>query len=127
MQSREEPLPGWGLGECPTAPRPGELPLAIELLQPRQIQPSKTPRENADGQEEVRPTWDPTRAIRGQAPRGQDAMEVRVMVQLLASGVEDSQAADLRAKVLGVPRDVLEGLRHRVKEQTVELAGVLQR
>jgi len=63
MQSREEPLPGWGLGECPTAPRPGELPLAIELLQPRQIQPSKTPREDADGQEEVRPTWDPTRAI----------------------------------------------------------------
>ena len=54
-------------------------------------------------------------------------MEVRVMVQLLAPGVEDSQAADLRAKVLGVPRDVLEGLRHRVKEQTVELAGVLQR
>ena len=30
-------------------------------------------------------------------------MEVRVMVQLLAPGVEDSQAADLRAKVLGAP------------------------
>jgi hypothetical protein len=49
------------------------------------------------------------------------------MVQVLTPGVADSQATDLRAQVLGVPRDVLEGLRHRVQEQTGEVAGVLQR
>ena len=62
-QGGEELLPVRGLGECPTATRQGQLALAIELLEPRQVQPPKTPREDPDGQEEVGPTWHPPRAI----------------------------------------------------------------
>jgi len=62
-QGGEELLPRLGLGEPLTAPRQGELALAIELLAPRQGHPPKTPREDADGQEEVRPTRHPLGAI----------------------------------------------------------------
>jgi hypothetical protein len=54
-------------------------------------------------------------------------MEMRVMVQLLAPGVQDGEAADLRPEMLGVPSDVLERLGDRAKEQTIEVARVLQR
>ena len=49
-------------------------------------------------------------------------MQVGVMVQLLAPGVQDGEAADLRAKMRGVAGDILEGLRHRAKEQAIEEA-----
>jgi hypothetical protein len=62
-----------------------------------------------------------------QAPRGQDTMEMRVMVQLLAPGMEHGEAADLRPEMLRVPGDVLERLGDGAKEQAIEVAGVLQR
>ena len=49
------------------------------------------------------------------------------MVQLLAPGVEHGEAPDLRAEMLGVPGDVLEGLGDRAKEQAIEVARVLER
>jgi hypothetical protein len=57
-------LPRLGLGECPTAPCQGQLALRIELLQPRHGPSPKAPREDTDGQEEVRSTRYPPRAIR---------------------------------------------------------------
>ena len=75
-QGGEEPLPGRGLGECPTTTRQGELALAIEPLEPRQVQPPKTPREDPDGQEEVGSTWHPPRAISREPASGQDTMEM---------------------------------------------------
>ena len=43
-------------------------------------------------------------------------MEVWVMVQLLAPGVEHGEAADLRPEMLRVPGDVLKRLGDRAKE-----------
>ena len=63
----------------------------------------------------------------GEAPGWKDTMEMRVMVQLLAPGVEHGEAADLCPEMLRVPSDVLEGLGDRAKEQAIEVAGVLQR
>ena len=81
-----------------------------------EVQAPKAPREDADGQEEVRPTRHPLGAIEGEAPGGEDTMEMRVMVQLLAPGVEHGEAPNLRAEMRGVPGDVLERLGHRAKE-----------
>jgi hypothetical protein len=72
-------LPVRGLGECPTTTCQGELALAIELLEPRQGQPPKTPREDPDGQEEVGATWHPPRAISREPASGQDTMEMGMM------------------------------------------------
>jgi len=82
-QGGEEPPLGLGFGKFPTATRQGQLTLAIEILQPLKVQPPKAPREDADGQEEVRPTRHPTGAIRGQATCGQDTMQVGVMTTTL--------------------------------------------
>ena len=43
-------------------------------------------------------------------------MEMRVMVELLAPGVEHGEAADLRPEMLRVPGDVLERLGDGAKE-----------
>jgi hypothetical protein len=54
-------------------------------------------------------------------------MEMGVMVQLLAPGVEDGEATDLGPKMRRVLGNILEGLRDGAKEQAIEVAGVLQR
>src|SRR6266568_144197 len=53
-------------------------------------------------------------------------MQMGVMMQLLAPGVEHGEAADLGPKMLGGPGDVLERLGDRAKEQAIEVAGVLK-
>src|SRR5215831_12476150 len=125
-QRGEAPLPRLGLGECATATRQGQVALRIELLQPRQVQTPKAPREDADGQEEVGSTRQPLGPVGRQAPRGQDTMQMRVMVQLLAPGVQHREATDLGPEMFGVLGNVLERLGDGAKEQAIEGAGVLQ-
>src|SRR5262249_28267534 len=106
-QRGEEPLPRGGLGELPTAPHEGELALCVEVLQAREVEAPEASREDADGEEETGSTWEPLGPIGRQAPRGQDTMEMRVMVQLLTPGVQHREAANLRPEMLGVPSNVL--------------------
>jgi len=54
-------------------------------------------------------------------------MEMGMMVELLAPGVEHGKAPNLCTQMLRVPSDILECLRHGTQEQPVEEAGVLQR
>jgi hypothetical protein len=108
VQGGEEPLPGLGRGELPTAPREGQVALRVALRQAREVEAPEPPREDPDGQEEVGATRHPPRAISRDPPGRQDTMEMGVMVELLAPGVEHSETADLRPEMLGVPGDVLE-------------------
>ena len=101
--------------------------MTIEVLQPRQVQSPKAPREDTDGQAEVRPTRDPLGPVGRQAPRGQDTREMGMMMQWLAPGVEHGETADLGPKMLGVPGDILKRLGARTQEEPIEVAGVLQR
>src|SRR5882672_1777571 len=78
-QGGKEPLPGLGLGKLPTATRQEQLALAIELLQSCKVQPPKTPREDADGQEEVGTTRHPAGAMSREPAGGQHTMQMRVM------------------------------------------------
>src|SRR2546429_1175377 len=50
-----------------------------------------------------------------------------MLVQLLAPGVEDGEAADLGSEMRGIRGDVLERLGDRAKEQAIEEARVLER
>ena len=126
-QGGEEPLPGRGLGEFPTAPREGQLALRVGLCQARDVEVPEAAREDADGQEEVRSTRHPPCAIGRHAPGGQDTMEMGVMVELLAPRVQHGKAPNLRTEMLGVARDVLERLSDRAQEQAIEVARVLER
>jgi hypothetical protein len=102
------------------------VPLALEGLQPHQGQAPQAPREDADRQEEVRPTREPLGPVGRQPPRGQDTRERRVMVQLLAPGVQHGETTDLGPEMLGGPGDVLERLGDGAKEEPLEQARVLE-
>ena len=123
----EQPLPRHGLGEILTATCEGQVALAIEVGQSCEVQSPKAAREDTDGQEEVRPTREPLGPVRRQASRRQDTVEMGVMVELLAPGMEHGEPADLCAEMLGVPGDVLKRLRDRAKEEPIEQTRVLQR
>jgi hypothetical protein len=96
-------LPGLILGEPPTATRESQLALRIELRQARKVEAPETSREDADRQKEMGATRHPARPIRSYPPGGQDTMQVGVMVELLAPGVQHGETADLRPKMLGSP------------------------
>jgi hypothetical protein len=53
-------------------------------------------------------------------------MEMGVMVELLAPGVQDGQEAKLRTQMLGIARNVQQCLRHALKEEAIEHTRVLQ-
>ena len=82
--------------------------------------------EDADREEESRAAGDPSRGVGGDAAAGDDAMDVGMMLEVLAPGVEDGQEADLGPEVLGIGGDLLQGLGGGPEEQAVDDAGVLQ-
>ena len=53
-------------------------------------------------------------------------MDVGVMLEVLAPGVEHGQEADLGPEVLGIGGDLLQGLRGGAEEQAVDDPRVLQ-
>jgi hypothetical protein len=58
--------------------------------------------EDPDGKEEVRGRGYPTRPIGRQAAGGHHAVDVGMVVEVLAPGVEDSEEPDLGPEVAGV-------------------------
>jgi len=114
-QRRQQALPGPGLSEFPTATGQGQLALAIEVLEPVDVKPSKAPREHPHRQEEVGPAGHPTRAIWGQAAGGEDTVQVRVGLKLPAPGVQYRQSPKFGSEMLGIASDVQESLRGRFK------------
>jgi hypothetical protein len=101
--------------------------LAIEVGQSCEVQSPKAAREDTDGQEEVWSTRHPLGPVGGQASRRQDTVEMGVMVELLAPGMEHGEPADLCAEMRGVPGDVLKRLGDRAKKEPIEQTRVLQR
>ena len=91
-----------------------------------QEESAKAPRQDAHRQEEVWPARHPARAIRGQATCGQQAMEVRVVLELPAPGMEHRQAAELGSEMLRIAADVYKALGHGMKKEGIEHTGILK-
>ena len=81
-----------------------------------EVETLKAAREHTDRQEEVGTTRYPALAIGREPPGRQDTMQVGMMMQLLAPGMQHREAPNLRAEMLGVSSDILERLRHGTKE-----------
>ena len=92
---------------------------AAELLQE---QPAEQAREHAHRQEEVWPTGDPTLAVERDAATGNDAVEVGVMGQRRAPGVEHRGEADAGAEMLGIGGDGDQGLGGGLEQDVVDTA-----
>ena len=83
--------------------------------------------EHRDRQKEAWPRVDPLGAIRRQAARWHDAVDVGMVLQPLAPGMEDHQPADVATEALRIARDLAHSLGGGVKEQVVHHALVDER
>ena len=72
-----------------------QLAAFVRLPQPLQKLSAEHATENADWQEEAWTTGNPARPIGGEPSAGDDAMDMRVMQQILSPGVQHGQKADL--------------------------------
>ena len=95
--------------------------MVVEALEHVEELPAEEPAENTHGEEEALAAGDPAAAVRGQPAAWDHAVEVRVVTNGLAPGVEHREEADLGPQVLRVPGDGRERLPSGTKEQAVEL------
>ena len=65
-------------------------------------------------------------AIWGQATCREDAVEMGVMLELLAPGMEDGQASQVGTEMLGIAGNIQEGLGDSAKQQGIEHTGILE-
>ena len=83
--------------------------------------------QNMNAEEEVPAAGDPTLAVWAGAAAGNDAVDVRMMQQVLTPGVQDREEADVGTQVFGVGCDGEECFGTCGKEDVVDLFFVLQR
>lgn len=97
----------------------------MERGQAVQEQPPEQAGEHPHRQEEAEAAASPSIAIGGVATAGHDAMDMRVVVEVLAPGVKHRGDADLGADVLGVGSDRSERLGRGGEQQAVDRGLVL--
>ena len=84
-------------------------------------------RQHAHGQEEAGLAGDPARPVRRQAAAGNDDVDMRMMGQRRAPGVEDGGQADARAQMLRIGGDGGQRLGGGPEQEVVDGGLVLER
>jgi hypothetical protein len=82
--------------------------------------------EDADWEEEVRTAADPAGTVRAKPAARDGAMDVRMIEQVLAPGVEDGEEAEIGSQVFRVAREGEQGLGNGAQEDAVNHAWVLE-
>ena len=90
-----------------------------------QEQPAEQAREHAHRQEEVGPARHPALAVERDAAARHDHVDVRMMGERRAPGVQHRGDADAGAEMLGIGRDRQHGLGRRLEQQVVDHGLVL--
>jgi len=121
LAQRLQPLgEGLRIGELGVFAEAAELAGAMRGAEVLAEQPSEQPREHPHGQEEARPTGHPALTVEGDATAGHDAMQVRMMGQRRAPGVQHRRHPDARPQVLGVGGDGQECLGGGREQQSID-------
>src|SRR5437899_1591042 len=81
---------------------------------------------NPHGQKELRTAGNPSRPVGRQSTGRHDTVDMGMMQQVLAPGVQHRQKADLRSQMPGIGSDLLQRLGHCPEQQTVADLLVLQ-
>ena len=88
---------------------------------------AEEPRQHPHGQEEAGLAGDPARSVGRQAAAGNDDMDVRMMGERRAPGVQDGGEADARAQMLRVGGDRDQRLGRGPEQEVVDGCLVLER
>ena len=103
-----------------------QLTFGESAFQRRDELAAKNPSQNRKGKKEAATGGEPAAVVGGESAGGDHTMDMRMMLQLLVPGVEDTKEANLSAQVPGMARDFKQGLGAGTKQQIVENLLVLQ-
>src|SRR6266852_456455 len=92
-----------------------------------QEEPSEQAREHAYGEEEAGPAGDPALAIKRDAAARHNHVDMRMVGERRAPGVEDGEDADAGAEVFGIGRDGDQGLGRGLEQDVVDRGLVVVR
>jgi hypothetical protein len=81
--------------------------------------------QNGKGKKEAATGREPAAVVGGESAGGDHTMDMRMMLQLLVPGVEDTEEADLGAQMPGMASDFQQGLGTGAKQQIIENLLVL--
>src|SRR5207245_7048110 len=81
-------------------------------------------RESADREEKAGRRGDPARAVLGERAAGDDTVQMQVLGEILAPGVQNRRAADIAAEMARIAGEGGERGRDRAEEQRVDDARI---
>jgi len=123
-----EPLPEPGaLGQLGSAVVELEQALVVGSPQSSEELPSEETAEDVYGEKEAVSAVLPVRPVSRDAAAGDDAVDVGMVLEVLAPGVQDGQDRDFGTEVLGRGGDLAEGLSRRLEQDVVDDPLVLER
>jgi len=121
MKRMQKGMEHFFIGERPESTRQAKLACLESTLKTVDKFAAKQAAEHAAREEEAAVTRiDPSRVIKGQTARGDDAMNMRVKEQVLSPGVKHTEKADFRTQVFGIPCDFQESGGTGSKQETVQ-------
>jgi hypothetical protein len=103
-----------------------QLAFGESAFQSRDELAPKNPRQNRKRKKEAATGGEPAAVVGRESAGGDHTMDMRMMLQLLVPGVEDTKEANLSAQVPGMASDFQQGLGAGAEQQIVENLLVLQ-
>ena len=126
-QRRERGVEGALLAEGREVAEEDEAAGRMQGCEPFEEEPAEETRQHPHGQEEAGLAGDPARTVRRQAAAGNDDVDMRVVGQRRAPGVQYGGQADARAQMLRVGGDRGQRLRGGPEQEVVDGRLVLGR
>ena len=126
-QRRERGVEGALVGERREVAEEGEAAGRMQGREPVEEEAAEEARQHAHGQEEAGLAGDPARSVRRQAAAGNDDVDMRMVGQRRAPGVQYGGEADARAQMLRVGGDRGQRLRGGPEQEVVDGGLVLER
>src|SRR5271157_4736199 len=126
-QRRERGVEGALLGEGRDVAEEDEAAGRVQSREPFEEEPAEETRQHPHGQEEAGLAGDPARTVRRQAAAGNDDMDVRMVGQHRAPGVQYGGEADARAEMLRVGGDRGQRLGGGLEQEVVDGRLVVER
>ena len=126
-QRREGGVEGALVGERGEVAEEGEASGRMKGREPFEKEAAEQAGEHAHGQEEAGLAGDPARTVRQQAAAGNDDVDVRMVGERRAPGVQHGGEADARAEMLRVGGDRGQRLRGGPEQEVVDGSLVLER
>src|SRR5271165_1236310 len=114
------------VGEIGYGAEATQFSFLISLLEQGQHLAPEQSAEYAHRQEEARSASDPAGMIKGEPPGWDQAMQVRMVAQILAPGMEHGKHSDACTEMARISSDREQGFRGGAKQQVVEQALIAE-